>query len=177
MIRSTDAKYTVRVNDPGVTLKMPITITARLVRAAEAEKKAADRKAAAEEARRAVEESQKPKAIDNDGLDQLLATIKSSNAGQHQQALGKLAHSVPIEQRRDEVAALLVGLLSEHDHWTVTGAEKALKLWGNDSSTPALIKLLENHDFFIRTGAMDALAPRKSDVAAEAVARDLADHE
>jgi hypothetical protein len=173
MIRSLEEKYTLRINDRSVTTKIPIAISAKLLSAAEAEKKIADRKAAAEQARRDIEESQKPKAIDDAGLDQLLASIKSANPTQHHPALEKLAHSIPIEARRDEVASLLVELLTEHDQWTVTGAEKALKLWGNDDCTAALIKQLDNHDVFVRMGAIDALAVRKSDAAAVAVARQL----
>ena len=176
-IRDVDEKYTLQLNTSGVTLKIPITISARLLSAAEAEKKIADRKTAADKAQRDLEESQKLKPIDSVGLDQLLASIKSSNAVQHHQALDKLAHSVPIEDRRDEVASVLVALLSEHDQWTVTGAEKALKPWGNDSSIPPLIKLLESHDVFVRMGAMDALAPRKSALAAEAVAKCLLENQ
>ena len=173
MIRALDEKYTLRINDTGVTVKIPITITAKLLSAADAEKKMAERKAAAEQARRDVEESQKPKPIDDTGLDELLTSIKSSNEVKHHQGLQKLALSIPIEARRDEVASLLLGLLSEHDEWTVKEAEKALKLWGNDDCTAALIKLLDSHDVFVRMGAIDALAPRKSDEAAEAVARQL----
>jgi HEAT repeat protein len=174
-IQSIDEKYTLRINDPGVTLKVPITITAKLLSAAEADKKTADRKAAADKIRLAAEDAQKLKPINNDELDQLLASIKSSNPGQPRQAVDKLAHSIPIESRRDEVASVLVDILSKHDHFTVMAVEKALKVWGNDNSTAALIKLLEDHDFFIRTGAMDALATQKTDQVAEAVAKHLTD--
>jgi hypothetical protein len=176
-IRSLDETSTLRLNSSGVTVKIPISITATLLSAEEAEKKIADRKAAAEKAQRDFAESQKPKPIGNDGLDQLLASIKSSTNGQRHQALDKLAHSIPIEDRRDEVASVLVGLLSEHDQWDVTGAEKALKLWGNDSSVAPLITLLQGHDVFVRMGAMDALAPRKSALAADAVAKCLPENQ
>ncbi len=175
MVQGIDEKYTLHVNDPGVTLRIPIAIEARLLSDAEAQKFVADRKAATQQARLAAEESQKAKPIDDSELDQLLGSIKSSNQTKHHQALDKLARSTPIEKRRDEVAAILVGLLSARDNWTVTSAEKALKLWGNDKSTEALIKLLDDRSVFIRNGAIDALATSKSAAVADAVAKCLTD--
>jgi HEAT repeat protein len=163
------------MSSPNVTVKVPITITAKLLTAAEAQKKLADRKAAADKARQASEDAQKAKPIDDSGLDQIFASIKSSEPGQPQQALDKLAHSTPVEARRDEVTSVLVGLLNDRDQFTVTGAEKALKLWGNDGSVAPLMKLLSDKDFFIRTGAMDALVPHKNAEIAESIAKQLPD--
>ncbi len=70
----------------------------------------AGRKAAAEQTRQKIEESQKPKEIEGSDLDQMLAAMKSKNSFNHHQALDKLANAVPIENRRDEVAAAAGGV-------------------------------------------------------------------
>lgn len=177
MIRSVDEKYTLQLNNPNVTVKIPITITARLLTAAEAAKKIADRKAATQRVQQAVQSGPKLQTIDNTELDRLLKRINSSDPAFRRSALGELKDSAPIEQRRDEVSKLLVGLLNDGDDFVVREAARALQTWGNSDCIAPLMKLLDDHNEFTRQAAIEAMAGFKSESVAEALAKQMTDEQ
>ena len=80
-------------------------------------------------------------------------------------------HNMPVdEQRRAEVAKLLVSLLSDSDTLVRSSAVSALQKWWTPESLPTLLALADDQDFAVRWKAIEALAATKTPEAAKAIA-------
>lgn len=169
VMRDVDEKYTLQVSQPGVTVKIPVTVTARLLTPEEAAKFDEERKQAVAKLKAEVAERERPKAIDEATLGKYLAEMKKSTS-ETISAEEDLARALPIESRRPGVAALLAERLEDRNSMVASAAAKALKTWGTRKQVSALIKALDSRDLFVRHNAMGALAASKDPRAAAAIA-------
>lgn len=176
LVKLVEMKYTIRLNQENTTVRIPVTVSARLLEGAEAEQVEAQRQAAADAAKAAAAEAARIKPIDEAGIDAALEELKGRDAWKARGACDRLAKAIPVEARRAEVAKALEGALDDRDGFLRVAAAKALAAWGTPQSVPALISVLEDRDFFLRTSAMAALGQIKDPRGAEAVAKQLLPH-
>jgi HEAT repeat protein len=155
--KNVDMKYTLSVHQENVSVKIPVTLSVRLLDEAEAEKYVQERQKAVEDARAKLAEAAKPKPLDAGGLDEALADLRSGSGSQLREAVRRLANAVPVENRRAEVAKTLEPLLTNQDHFVRVPAAKALAAWGTKDNVPALIAALGDRDVFMRNAAMTGL--------------------
>jgi hypothetical protein len=231
MIRTLELKTTTRVNDPGVTIRIPVTVSARLVTEQEMaliqqqrrdalakreqamkEEKEKQRQELAKtnpemaakqaELDKVSEEMQKPGAdfqklqpqfvkliselakmyqaaakgpkpapVDDAAIDAALADLKRADRMLVSKGAQTLAHAVPVEKRRAEVAKALETLLAEHDPSVRREAIAALGGWGTPQTVPKLIAVLNEGDVFSQMAAIEALTSLKDERGAEAIAK------
>lgn len=74
---------------------------------------------------------------------------------------------------RAEIAAALVPVLTDTDPFTRQAACRALAVWGDSSSIPALVARLNDHSMTVRWAALDALGLLPDARAARPIARHL----
>lgn len=150
-------KLTITLADKNVSAGLPWTISYRLLDAAELaalrKKQEEDRAKALEAARKAAE----PKPISDAEISKALTDLKSTNVFTAKGAAGRLAGSIVVEARREEVAAALEATLQEKDGFLRADAAKALKVWGTAKNIPALVRTLGDENPFARQNAGEAL--------------------
>lgn len=171
--QSGDYKATLTFTEGNTTERIPITVSYRRMEAGEIESYKAQKEAQRAESEARLKKMREPKAIGEVDITQALEDLKSNQQNVWKAALDKLVKAVPVESRREEVAAALEPLLKERDGGVRTDAAKALIVWGTPKSVPALIPLLGDESVWARGAAMDALAATKDPKAAEALAERL----
>lgn len=108
---------------------------------------------------------QPKKPLTEQELKEILVDLEyTTNARRH--AADKLATAEP-NQRRDEVAKLLEPLLSDSDQFMRSAGAKALGVWGNSESVPALLKLLDDGAHAVRWAAIESLGNLQDEQAAK----------
>ncbi len=174
-VKSCDYQGTLTLSEKNVTVRVPLTISYRLLDAVET----ASYKKEQEERRAKILEAAKhaaaAKPITDAEITKALADLKSSNLAIFRAATDRLARSIPVEARRDEVAGALEALLEERDGNRRADAAKALKAWATPKNIPALIKLLNDDNLLARHAALEGLGRVKDARGAEAVAPLLSD--
>ena len=175
LMKSLDYKATLTLNDKNTTVRVPITVTHRLLTAAEA----ATYKQEQEENRAKLLEAAKLAAalqpLTDADLTKALGDLKSANKALAHFAADKLAKSIPIEARRDEVTSELEVLLKSTDGFQRATGAKALKAWGSAKHLPVFIAMLKDENQMARQFACEGLGGLKDKKGAEAVAGLLAD--
>ncbi len=108
-----------------------------------------------------------------DAVTEALASLNSPEMGSRMGALMELQQMRPNE-RRQEVARALEGLLSDPDMFIRKSAIDALAVWGSKDNVPALIQVLNESKGFdatlVRHSAIEALGGFKDERAAEPLA-------
>lgn len=151
---------TLFVRSANAQVKLPMTITYRLIEGKELEE-------------RKSQPPPKPKPLTEDELVSAIQEISSPNRAQRHLAASRLARAEPSEDRTKVVTALLP-LLEDRDEWTRQYAANALVTWGTAESVPGLIKLLDDSAFHVRHAALDALGASRDARAAEPVVERVA---
>lgn len=141
------------LSEKNVTVRIPLTYSYRLMDAAEAaaaKKEQEERRAKSAEA---AKEAAVLKPLADPDITSALADLKSTNRLTSQKAADRLAKAIPVENRREEVAAQLAGSIK--DALSRLHISKALKVWGTDKSVAPLLK---NQDWVVRMDACKILA-------------------
>jgi hypothetical protein len=175
LMKSLDFKATLTLNDKNTTVRVPITVTHRLLTAAEAAAYQKEQEENRATALAAAKLAAAPQLITDAELAKALTNLKSSNPALLNSAADKLAKSIPIEARRNEVASQLEGLLKSDDGFQRAAGAKGLKTWGSAKHVPVLIALLKDENHVARHAAFEALGALKDEKGAEAVAGLLSD--
>ena len=172
LVRRIDAKTSIRVNQDNTTFRAAVTLSVRLMEAAELEKLAAVRKAEEAAARARQIEEAKPKLLDDAAITGLLADLASSDGFKVNGACDKLAKSVMVDSRQAEVEAALDHLLARgsQNFGPAKGEARALRVWGTKKSVPALAAAVGDKDIFTRAEVMRTLAKFPDPRGAEAIA-------
>ncbi len=111
-------------------------------------------------------------------FDKGIAELKSKADGEpplRVQAAANFLATPVLAQQREEVAAALKPLLTDHNSEARIYAAKALGKWGTPESVPALVRLTTQFDSTERWAAMDALAELQDERGAAAIAKRLTD--
>jgi hypothetical protein len=116
-------------------------------------------------------EEVKPPA--GDDVAQALADLKSAEPWTRHAAADRLAKAAP-DERRAEVARALEPLLGDGNTVVRESAARALGVWGDAESVPALIAALGQPSGLMSGAALEALVKLKDERGAEAVAKHLA---
>ncbi len=162
-------EYTLTVRRENVDIRIPTTVSARLLTKAEAEEMARQQAERAEAAKAAAAEAAKPRSISETALNAAIADLKSDNHFKVRSAANRLALAIPDDQRRKEVVEALEPLLKSDQSFVPGAAAKALGVWGTKESVPALLEMLEQGGVFQKSAAMEALAVLKDERGIEAI--------
>ncbi len=165
-----DMQLLMKVNRENVTLKIPTTISARLLTPAELAKLDEEAKTAAAASAAAAAEAARPMAIDDATLDQLLTDLQAQNGFKVRGTLETLAKAIVIEARRAEVAGAIEPLLKDRDGFIQVAAAKALGVWGTADTVPVLLGLLDHQNVFLKGAAVESPGLLKDERAAAALA-------
>jgi hypothetical protein len=103
---------------------------------------------------------------------ELRKLLEAAEPRQRRAAAERLARAVP-EGKDQAVAQALEERLGDADAATRQAAARALGVWGNSQSVPALIKLLSREDTFTQRAALEGLGMLRNEATAERVARCL----
>lgn len=170
VVKSCDYQGALTVTEPNSSARVPLTISYRLMDAAEL---AAFRKDQEERRAKAAEMARQAalgRPITDAEITQALADLKSDKPFTVRAAAAKLAGAMPVEARKEEVAAALEALAQDKDGATRAEAAKGLKAWGSAKNVPALVKLVSDDNIFARHQAIEALGKLKDPRGADAVA-------
>jgi len=144
-------------NTENTTHRTPITISAKLLSEEEQARLEADQKEAA-----------RRKPLDDAALAEALADLTAGEAFRVQNAAGKLERALP-QGRQSEVARALEPLLENKESFTRQAAARALAVWCDKESVPALIGALDDEFFTVPWAALEALGKLKDERAIEPI--------
>jgi hypothetical protein len=172
LVRRIDSKMTIKINQDNTTVRVPVTMSVRLLDAAEVEKLAATRKADEVAAHARQIEDAKPKVLDASAITALLADLQSGDGFKVNGACDKLAKSVLVDSRQAEVEEALDRLLARgsQNFGPAKDAARALRIWGTKKSVPALAAVVDDKDSFTRAEIIKTLAKFNDPRGAEAIA-------
>lgn len=164
--------YEVKASKSGVTLTIPITITARLFGASEWAELKKKQEAAAKTAQAAATEAARPKSFKDGERKKLIGQLASSDDQQLIAAADRLAKAIR-DDAPDDFARPLALLLANRNAWVQAAAAKALVVWATADTEDSLIQLIKVDNFMYCRPAIEALARLKTEKAAEAVATQM----
>ena len=161
LIESFEFEHLYEKNDGKESVKIPVKIAVKRQAAdvvAKRKREAAIAQAEVEHAN-AVKEANKVIVPAGERLDTLLKTLRDEAAkgGYPSSQLSSLSKFEVLPDRRDEVEALLVGLLESEQYLTVTAALGALQTWGTPNSIPAINAQLKHSKFPVVQAAVKTL--------------------
>ncbi len=123
VIRAISMKYTITVNEPSLTLRVPVSLSCRLLTAEEL----AAHKKKEEDSRIALEKANAPKPIDRAERIALLRDLRSTDQDRAKAAAERLAKAV-VDDDPAPVAKALVPLLHNSDEWVQRGGQSLERL-------------------------------------------------
>ena len=144
-------------NTDSTTQRTPITISAKLLTEDERARLEAEQKEAA-----------RRKPLDEAALDEALADLATDDASRIQNAAGKLERALP-QGRQAEVARALEPLVEHKEQFARQAATRALAVWCDKESVPALIGALDDDFFTVPWAALEALGKLKDERAIEPI--------
>lgn len=172
MIAAMAMKYEIRVNEPNVTLRVPVSLTYRLLTPAEL---AEHRKREEEAKAKAAAETAKanaPKPFEAGERERLLADLQSVDERKMQAAADRLAKA-PADEGAAEVAKALAPLLTHSNDWVKGAAASALIAWATPEVEAELVQGSKSENLWVRGRSIQALGRVKTEKAAEAVAAQM----
>jgi HEAT repeat protein len=174
-LKSMDMQMQIVTHENHASMTTPTSVHLQLL-SPTASKLAWDQQQAAQvAAAKAQAERERPKLLDNNALNDALAKLKSVDSFRIQSGCETLEHAVLIKARQSEVATALEPLLQNTDSFVRVASAKALAVWADSKTIPALESALSSGDVFLKQSAMDALAHFPSRSVADAVAKQLDD--
>lgn len=172
-IKSCEYKATLTLSEDNITLRVPMTISYRLLDAAQT---AAHKKEREERIAKAIAKAKQAataRNISDAEIGKVIEDVKSGDEATFRTAADRLARSLPLEGRREEVAAALEPFLQDRDSNRRQWAARALKVWGTAKNVPALVKALTDPDGSTCVLAIETLGILKDSRGAEGVAQFL----
>ncbi|HUT14154.1 MAG TPA: HEAT repeat domain-containing protein [Thermoguttaceae bacterium] len=112
-------------------------------------------------------------ADDSDLIDAALSDLRSTNGGRKSNTLSRLARIQVDPERQEEVAEVLVDLLSFTDDFTRSDVLEALAVWHTDEAVPAMIRQLDDKSLLVRQKALEVLSTIEDQRVIEAIAKRL----
>jgi beta-lactamase regulating signal transducer with metallopeptidase domain len=164
--------YEMKVNESGVSLTIPITVTARLLSASEWAERKKKQEASAKAAQAAAAEAARPKSFKPGERQELIEQLTSSNDRTLIAAAERLAKAIR-DDHPDDFARPLALALSHSNAWVQAAAAKALVVWATPAAEDALVKLVKVDNFMYCRPAIEALTTLNTAKAAEAVASQM----
>jgi beta-lactamase regulating signal transducer with metallopeptidase domain len=155
-----DFEVTLFVRSANAEVKLPMTITYRLLEGKELEQLKSQPPA-------------KPKPLTAEELASAIQDLSAPDRARRNHSAARLALAEPSDQRA-KVAQALLPLIEDRDDSTRQWAAKALATWGTAETVPPLVKLLDDSAFAVRHAALDALGASRDSRAAEPVAQRVA---
>jgi hypothetical protein len=168
ILQSLSMKYQVKVNEKNLQQTIPVSVTCRLLTAAELAE--LQKKATAAAAAAAAANAPKPFAVCE--REKLLTDLKSGDERRLQSAADRMV-KVPVDDKPVEFAVLLGPLLSHSNDWIKGAAAKALVVWATPEAEAALIAASASENLWVRAAAIEALGKIPSEAGAEAVAAQM----
>jgi hypothetical protein len=168
LISTMSMKCQVNDTQQNVSLSVPVTLTCRLLTAAEL----ADHQKRQQEARAAAEKENMPKPLEQGQREKLLADLASRDTGRMKAAAERLGKAV-VDDDPGPVAKALIPLLGQTDQWVQRAAAKALAIWAAPEAEDALVGASASEDLWVRASAIEALGKFKTEKAAQAVAAQM----
>jgi hypothetical protein len=166
-------EYTLTVRPENVDVRIPITVSARLLTKAEAEELDQKKAERLKAAKAAAAEAAKPRAISERALNAAIADLASDNHFKVRAAARQLALAIPVDERRQEIVAALEPLLKHRGSFVPGAAARALGVWGTNESVPALVEMLEQGGTFQKSAAIEALSALNDERATEAILKHM----
>jgi hypothetical protein len=163
VFQSQSMKYDIRVNEQGVSLTIPLTVSYRLLSQSEVEERAKQAAAAAA----AAEEAARPKSLKPGEWEPLSKQLLSRDSGQIVAASKRLAKGI-VDERQAEVSRTLATALDQVDDWNKGEVLAALRVWVTPEAEPAVIRATKSQTFFVRDAAIQLLGSFKTATAVEA---------
>ena len=157
LIKSVDMKIVTRLNQNNTSVRIPVTMSAKLLPAQEAEKLTSKRKSDMEAAHAAAMEKMKPKPMDEAEIQVALIELKDRDMFTVEKACKRLEVTPPVTAFRKEVTKALEPLLNDRNEFVRIDACKALGVWGNKDNVPALTAIASDGDYFVKEAAKAAL--------------------
>ena len=157
LIKAVNMKIVTRFNQNNTSVRIPVTLTAKLLPAKEAEKLTGDRQKDLDAARAKAMEMMKPKAMDEAEIQVALIELKDRDMHTVMKACERLEATPPLTAYRKDVAKALEPLLNDREHFIRVDACKALSVWGNKDNVPALTAIANDGDYFVKEAAKAAL--------------------
>ena len=114
------------------------------------------------------------KPLSADDRTSLLADLRSPDKARRTVALSRFG-SAKADGDKSEVAAVLLPMLQDTDHFTRQNVAKALGLWGAADAVEPLLALLTDTQFNVRWAAIESLGALQDPRAAAPLARMIAD--
>ncbi len=164
--------YEVKINESGISLTIPISVSARLFAAAEWAERKKKQELAAKAAAAEAAEAARPKPFKAGERKQLLEQLASADDGKVIAAADRLSKAIR-DDNPDDFARPLALALSNPNAWVQAAAARALTVWATAAAEDALIKLVKVNNFMYCPPAIEALARVKTENAAEAVAAQM----
>ena len=168
LIKSLAMKYQIRVNEPNLTLTVPVSVACRLLTPAEM----AEREKRAQEQRAAIAKANAPKPFEPGERANLLKDLRSKDEGRMQAAADRLVKA-PVDDKPADFAKALAPLLAHSNDWVKGAAAKALITWVAPEAEDALTEATTSENLWVRRAAIEALGKLPSEKAAEAVAAQM----
>lgn len=172
MVKNSKMTYEVKVNESGLTVTIPITVTSRLYGASEWAEHKKKQEEAAKAAQAAAAEAARPKPFNPGERKTLLDQLASADDGKLIAAADRLSKAIR-DDNPDDFARPLALLLANRNAWIQAAAARALIVWGTAESEDALVQLVKVDNFMYCRPAIEALATLKTEKAAEAVASQM----
>ncbi|GDY18838.1 hypothetical protein LBMAG56_01830 [Verrucomicrobiota bacterium] len=165
LFRTIEFNGTIVESTENVTVRTPLTLIAKLLEGAEI---AAAQKAAA------LPPKAETKPLSADDRTSLLADLRSPDKARRSVAISRFGTAKP-EGNKAEIAAVLLPLMKDTDHFTRQNVAKALGIWGDADAVEPLLALLTDPQFNVRWAAIEALGALQDPRAAATLARMIAD--
>ncbi|MCE5268210.1 MAG: hypothetical protein LLG00_10030 [Planctomycetaceae bacterium] len=172
MIKKSSMTYEFKMNESGLSVTIPVTVTSRLYSASEWAEIKRKRDEAAKVAKAAAEEAARPKPFKTDERNRLIEQLASSEDRTVIAACDRLAKAIR-DDRPDDFAKPLALLLASPNAWLQAAAARAMVVWATAESEEPLVQLVKVDNFMYCQPAIAALATLKTEKAAEAVASQM----
>jgi hypothetical protein len=171
LMKSCEYQATLTVNEGNVSVGVPLTVSYRLLDAAEAAALKKEReemlaKANATPKQRIAD----AKALGEAELTKALTELKGGGP-RATFAAKRLAEAAPSEDHRAEVVAALEDVAKSTDGNVRSQAARALGVWGTQKNVPTLLQMLKDSNPGARQHAIEALGSFPDAKAAEALAQ------
>jgi hypothetical protein len=171
-------QYDIEIQDDGVAVNIPVTVSFKRLTEAEIAKRAEEAsasKARHEAIMKKAAEDAKPRPLSPEDRKSLLADLKSGDDRSIQKAGDRLAKAIVPDNPDLEIVSALVTAVSRTENFPRKAVASALAIWGSEKQEKEFVKLLASGDFLVREAAITGLSKCKTKTAAKALVMELTD--
>ncbi len=172
LIKSLSMKYEIRVNRKNATVRIPVSLTYRLLTAAELAEYKKRQEEAQAKAAAARAKAKELTPLERGESTRLLRELRSRDPWKIRAAADRLAKA-PADENAANFARALAPLLRHSDDWVKGAAASALINWATPEAEEELIQATNSENIWVRGRSIQALGRVKTEKAAEAVAAQM----